>query len=215
MNSKQSKEEQAKRAIEYRNVEVDLAALARPDDRTRFDAEWDRFFAGYHARLMDYFGYQLPGWDERDELVQEIFIRAYRAIAVSGHALRSKEAAWSWLTKIGRNLLRDKRAKLKTAAAALELYAKEEAAAEKLRLSAASILDTLASDGEPDSSPWSVDAATFDARLSQLSDAERELLQLRVTDGLEWEAIAERVGRKAGAVRQQYSRMRKFLRDGS
>lgn len=214
MNRKQSKE-QGKRTIEYRNVDVDLAALGRPDDRDRFDAEWDRFFTGYHARLMDFFGYQLPEWDERDELVQEIFIRAYRAIVVSGHALRSKEAAWSWLITIGKNLLRDKRAKLKTAAAALELYAKEEAEEAKLRLSADSVLDALASDGETDPLPWAVDAATFSARLSQLTDDERALLHARVVEELEWAAVAEHLGRKSEAVRQQYSRLRKFLRDGS
>lgn len=203
------------RQAEYEHVDVDLAALASPENRERFDTEWQKFFRGYHNRLMDFFSYSIPDWDERDELVQDIFIRAYRAIAISGHGLRSKEAAWSWLMTIGKNLLRDKRATLKTAAAGMERYAREAAVETELRRNAGHVLGSLAEDDESDARPWGGDRATFETRLSQLSDDERRILHFRFIEGLEWSEVAAREGRNSSAIRKQYSRMRPFLRDGT
>ncbi len=198
----------------YEPVEVNLALLARPEDRDRFEAEWSKFFRGYHARLEDFFGYSMSDWDDRDQLVQDIFIRAYRAIVISGHALRSKEAAWCWLIVIGKNLIRDRHAKEKTAAAMMERYAREAAIEEELRLSSETVLTGLAED-DSDALGWKVPKATFEQRLSQLSDNQRRILRLRILESFGWNEIAEREGRTSAAVRKEYSRMRRFLSRGS
>lgn len=214
MTEKQKTKRDVEGQAEYENVDVDLDALANAEERDRFETQWERFFSGYHTRLMEFFSYSVPDWDDRDELVQDIFIRAYRAIAISGHALRSREAAWSWLTTIGKNLLRDKSAKVKTGAAMMERYTREAAVEAELRREVASVLASLNQDHESDVAPWGVNEATFENRLSQLSDEERRILRLRFVEGLDWNEIAQKEGRKPAAVRKQYSRMRLFLRDG-
>lgn len=215
MKQKQSegRNEKAGQVADYTKVAVDLAALANVEDRERFDAEWDRFFKGYHSRLMQFFSYWVRDDDDREDLVQNIFVRAYRAIAVSGQALRSEDAAWSWLTTIGKNLLRDDHAKSKTAAKTMDGYAREMAIETELQ-AAENVLEALVADGDA-ADGWNVGKATFEERLSQLSDEDRRLLHMRFVESLEWSEIAKRERRKSDAVRKQYSRLRAFLRDGS
>jgi RNA polymerase sigma factor (sigma-70 family) len=200
--------------LQYKPVEVDLAAMANPADRARFDAEWQKFFSGYERRLSDFFAYSVPDEDEREELVQELFIRAYRAIAVSGNGLRSPNAAWSWLLTIGKNLLRDAHAKKNSLASALERYGREAALEEELIHEAANVLGCLAAEDDADPSAWPVDEITFATRVSQLTDHERQLLHLRFVEELEWADVAKRVGKSYDAVRKQFSRLGEFLRDG-
>jgi RNA polymerase sigma factor (sigma-70 family) len=199
---------------ELGGVDFDLAALGNPNDRERFEREWDRFFNGFYARLTAFFGYSIADVDEREELVQKLFIGAYKAIVISGHPLRSKEAAWSWLTTIGKNLIRDSHAKGKTNHAMLERYAREEAADSELVRKSDSLLSAIAEDEDLDTGMWIVDRAGFEHRLSQLSDGERRILHLRFVEGMEWAEVAAREGVSPGTIRKRYSRMRRFLRDG-
>lgn len=199
---------------ESNSVDLDLAALGNPSDRERFEREWERFFNGFYDRLTKFFGYSITDIDEREELVQKLFIRAYRAIVISGHPLRSKEAAWSWLTTIGKNLIRDSHATGKVNRAMLERYAHEEAADSELRRESDWLRSKIADDEELDTPQWTVDKGEFEHRLSQLSDAERRILHLRFVEGLEWAEVAAREGVRPPAIRKRYSRLRLFLRDG-
>jgi RNA polymerase sigma-70 factor (ECF subfamily) len=213
MTEKQSRNKNdAAQRFDNANVDVDLGALARTNDRDNFEKEWEKFFEGFHARLMDFFSPAVPDWDERDELVQDVFIRAYRAIAISGHALRSNAAGWSWLTTIGKNLLRDKRAKVKTASAMMERYARDAAVEAELREKADVVMAALALEDEADLVGRRIDQAGFEYRLSQLSDDERRILQMRFVEGLEWSEVAENEGRNSTAIRKQFSRLGRFLR---
>jgi RNA polymerase sigma factor (sigma-70 family) len=202
------------RQRDYVAVDVDLAAMANAADRARFDAEWDKFFKGYHPRLFDFFAHAVPADDERDDLIQEIFIRAYRAIAISGHTLRSTNAAWSWLVTIGKNYLRDDFAKEKTRAKILDLYAHEVAVKERLTHDANNLLHALAAEDDVDWSNRPLDETSLAIRLSELTDEERRLLHLRFIDGMEWVDVAAHIGKTPVAVRKQFSRLAAFLRDG-
>jgi len=203
----------AERTIQ--TVVVDLTVLAdATSDPDRHAAEWDEFFHGYYERLLDFFAYSVPDVDERKDLVQSIFFRAYKANVLSDHPLQSVGAAWSWLLTIGRNLLRDGYDSEGVTRRTLKRHEEYMLVEVELHHHAADVLEQLAAEDLFGDGRWPIDQETFEERMEQLTDEDRLLLNLRFTKGLEWQGVAASMGKSSAAVRKQFSRLAKFLREG-
>lgn len=196
-----------------KSLELDLGALADPS-HAQFQSEWDRFFEAYHSRLMSFFEYSVPDFDDRDELVQQIFDRAYRAVAISGHPLKSSSAAWTWLGTIGKNLLRDGYDHAVATERATDSHQRLSAVEDELRQAGDDILSRIAGAEGYEDGEWPVGRDVFAERLARLSDEDRLILKLRFLEDLRWAEVADHIGLSADAVRKRFSRAATFLRTG-
>jgi RNA polymerase sigma-70 factor (ECF subfamily) len=169
-------------------ADVDLVRAYRGGDERgatvlvgRYATSVGRFLAGAGADSADL-----------DDLVQETFIRAFRAL----DSWRGEAAFRSWLLSIASNLLKDQyRRRRGRTVVALE--------------------DTdLAARDDP--------AATFDAReaerrliagLATLPRLQREVFLLRAQQGLDYEAIAQALDTTPGAARVHYHHAVKRLKE--
>jgi RNA polymerase sigma factor (sigma-70 family) len=202
-----------------RPVDFNLAFLVdrrlRESDPARADAEWEKFFYGYYDRLDDYFSFAVPDDDDRADLVQQVFVNAYKAISFSEHPLTSTAAAWSWLRMIGKNILRDGYDKADVTERTLSRHGEYARVDEELQRHETDVLERLALDDPFADGPWGIDRATFAERIGRVTDQDRKLLTLRFAHDLEWEEVAEAMGITAAAARKRFSRLTAFLRSAS
>jgi RNA polymerase sigma-70 factor (ECF subfamily) len=148
---------------------------------------------GRHAAALTRFlGGAGADHGELEDLVQETFIRAFRAL----DGWRGEAAFRSWLLSIGSNLLKDQYRRRR---------GRIHVSLEDSDLSAAD---------DP--------AATFDANeaearmqrgLSTLPRLQREVFLLRAQQGMEYGAIAETLGTTPGAARVHYHHAVKKLKE--
>jgi RNA polymerase sigma factor (sigma-70 family) len=124
----------------------------------------------------------LAGRDAED-LTQETFIRAYRALQgyPPGRIATLRVRAWIWTIalNVGRNHLRDRRRR-----------------PTPVRL----VEEPAATDGEP------ADLAAWRRRLGRLNEPTRKAVVLRHVIGFDYEAIAEILDRPAGTVKADVHR---------
>lgn len=132
---------------------------------------------------------RLAGPDEAQDLTQETFIRAYRALASypPGRIRELRLRGWIWTIalNLGRNHARD-RARRPTPVALVDQHA--------------------VTDPEP------VDSAAWDRRLSALSPIQRRAVVLRHVVGLDYSEIAEATGRAEGTAKSDVHRGLEHLR---
>ncbi|HEX4627635.1 MAG TPA: sigma-70 family RNA polymerase sigma factor [Gemmatimonadales bacterium] len=146
-----------------------------------------------HARALARFlgGAGAPEADV-DDLVQETFIRAFRAVAKFRGQCRFR----TWLLTIGGNVLRDAQRRSRRA--------RVVPLAEDLR----------ATDGDPHEDAEAGEAeARLAAGLEQLARLQREVFLLRAQQGLEYEDIAAALGTTPGAARVHYHHAVKRLKE--
>lgn len=121
--------------------------------------------------------------EEAEDLTQETFIRAYRALQTydPGRIRSMKLRPWLWTIamNLGRNHLRDRSRR--------PVYVELTT-------------DATATDPEP------VDSAAWDRRLGQLSENQRTAVVLRHVVGMGIPEIAEATGRPAGTVKADIHR---------
>lgn len=182
--------------------DFDIALLADPEaDEEAREREWLAVYRHFTPRLLSFFERRAETRGELDELVAEIWRRALLNV----RSLRSPRAAWTWLTTIGVNLLRDMgrdRASAQRREQRFQVYLPEPAEPE-------TVLERLAED------PFDgrVDRAAFAARLATLSPGDRELLRLFAVEELSHDEIAAQLGMpSAAASRQRLRRIRETLR---
>jgi RNA polymerase sigma factor (sigma-70 family) len=175
-----------------------------PDARER---EWHRVIEHFNPRLDDFFAFDCPDPDKRNEVLSHI----WRAALVRLPTLRSSRAGWSYLLKVGQNYLRDQWGAEARASRFLERYARHMAVEEDLQLSMRTVLERL-SEENAGGSGWPIEPEELEVLLGQLSYEERELVTLRHVHGLNHEEVAERLGIKSATARKRYSRILKFLR---
>jgi RNA polymerase sigma factor (sigma-70 family) len=189
--------------------DFDPALLGDPsaDERAR-DAEWRRVFEHFDPRLRDFFAYQRPDSDELDDLLLHVWRAALRGFG----SLQSPRAAWSYLLAVGKNYLRDQWAAEARQDRNLDLYGRYIALEEELQQEMPNVLDRLAHEDGWAEGRWPVDPEEFAQRMSQLSDAERELILLRHVRDMTHEQVAEEFGISPSATRKRYSRILKHLR---
>lgn len=126
---------------------------------------------------------RLAGADEAQDLTQEAFIRAYRALAAYDPervaALRLRGWIWTIALNLGRNHARD-RARRPTPVELEDRYGVDD--------------------------PEPPDSAAWDRRLATLPTAQRRAVVLRHVVGLDYEEIADATGRPEGTVKSDVHR---------
>ncbi|HVH68906.1 MAG TPA: sigma-70 family RNA polymerase sigma factor [Gemmatimonadales bacterium] len=146
-----------------------------------------------HARALARFlgGAGAPEADV-DDLVQETFIRAFRAVAKFRGQCRFR----TWLLTIGGNVLKDAHRRARRA--------RVVPLAEDLR----------AGDGDPHEEAVAAEAeGRLAAGLARLPRLQREVFLLRAQQGLEYEEIAGALGTTPGAARVHYHHAVKRLKE--
>lgn len=200
-----------RRTVAKEVFEFHPALLGDPSaDEVERDAEWRRVFEHFDPRLRDFFSYQRPDPDELDDLLLHVWRAALRGFG----SLQSPRAAWSYLITVGKNYLRDQWAAEARQDRNLDLYGRHIAVEEELRKELPNVLDRIAHEDTWTDGRWPVEPDQFEERMSQLSDAERELILLRHVRGLTHEQAAEELRITPAAARKRYSRILKHLRGG-
>jgi RNA polymerase sigma factor (sigma-70 family) len=158
-------------------------------------AEWERVFAHFQPRLLSYFERRANGILSLEDLLQEVWLRAFLNVK----SLGSANALWTWLVTIGNNLLRDE---LRRNRLILESLPDETGD------HAASIAEFL---GVGQQLGGSLSETVEDMR-AKLTEDEWEFLNLLGLDNLTHEEVAGRVGLKSAmASRQRLRRIRQRL----
>jgi RNA polymerase sigma-70 factor, ECF subfamily len=166
-----------------------VAEIAR-GNLGRFDLLVDR----YKARLMGYLGHRVPDRHHAEDLVQETFLRLFRAARNGGYSGRASVA--TWLFTIGDNCATDHL----RAAGRRRLTLETDAAGRND--AAESVLDSCPS---PDVDPVETAARResqdrAEALLALLPEEQHRVVALKVFGGLTLAEVAEVVGCPVGTV---------------
>lgn len=171
-----------------------VSVLARRSQRLRINSSsLSELYADHAGHLLAFFVRRIPVASDAVDLTAETFARAYEARRSFRGA--TSEDAVAWLFGIARNLLshhlRDGQ---------IELRALSRLGIERTVLDDEGIDRVLEFSG--------VHRLAEDARsaLEQLSDEQREAVELRVMDELEYAEIAERLGVSQDVARARVSR---------
>jgi RNA polymerase sigma-70 factor (ECF subfamily) len=170
--------------------DVDLVRRARSGDRPAFAVLYARHAASVHGVCL-----ATGPIDEANDLVQEVFLSAWRAL----DQLEDPTRIGAWLVTIARNRSRD----------ALRERGRT------VSIDASASIETHAS---PAPHAASDDAQDSEARavmtvIQSLPESYRETLVLRLVEGLTGPEIAERTGLTHGSVRVNLHRGMKLLRE--
>jgi RNA polymerase sigma-70 factor (ECF subfamily) len=182
------------------HLEFDIAQLidvAADDDRR--NAGWRTVFAHFDPRLRDFFHLRVDSEAALDELMSEI----WRRVLLNIDKLESPKAAWTWMTTIGVNVLRDElRARRRTAKRNTELA-----------LEVANSADVAFLARVDEESPDADNEAIILARIAELPSEDRELIHMFAVEELPHDEIARRLGlSSAMASRQRLRRIRLAVR---
>jgi RNA polymerase sigma factor (sigma-70 family) len=134
---------------------------------------------------------------DAEDLAQETFIRAYRALQGFGQARRAELRTRGWLAAIVVNLARNRARRRTPASADLEGLA------------------DITADGRPGPEQVTTRRETeraWRARLAQLPERYRAAVELRHVSGLSYPELAEALGRPIGTVKSDVHRGVRQLR---
>jgi RNA polymerase sigma-70 factor (ECF subfamily) len=175
-------------------LRVDDVDLAR--DRTlveRFqdgdDAAFGELYRRYYDRLQRFCMKRVGDPVEAEELAQEAFARAYRAMP----SLAGERRFYPWLSVIAARLCVDTHRR-------------------RARTSPSDEIDLGSVDGGQEAIVASVDVQVLERAMGQISDRHREILMLREHEGWSYQRIAEHYDVSMGTVEALLFRARKSLR---
>lgn len=180
-----------------RDIDLLLVQRVQRGDKKAFDL----LVLKYQRKLMRLVSRLVHDQAEAEDIVQEAFIRAYRALP----QFRGDAAFYTWLYRIGVNT------------------AKNHLAAQKSRPQASfdgenedgeqwSQEDLIADNNTPESALASKQiAATVNAAMEALTDDLRTAITLREVESLSYDEIAEMVGCPIGTVRSRIFRAREAI----
>ena len=155
-----------------------LVEAVRSGDRESFGQLYDIYAPMVHGILLA----RVP-WDEVDDLVQDVFLVAFKRI----HTLREAGAFGGWLAMIARNR-------------AVDFHRRRRETEE--------LPENLAQKSSAD--PEAAEALSL---IRTLPEAYRETLVLRLVEGMTGPEIAERTGLTPASVRVNLHRGMKLLRE--
>jgi RNA polymerase sigma-70 factor (ECF subfamily) len=158
--------------------DVRLVEAVRRGDRDSFGRLYDLYAPMVHGILLA----RVP-WDEVDDLVQDVFLAAFKRI----HTLREAGAFGGWLAMIARNR-------------AVDFHRRRRETEE--------LPENLAQRSSVD--PEAAEALRL---IRILPEAYRETLVLRLVEGMTGPEIAERTGLTPASVRVNLHRGMKMLRE--
>ncbi|KKW67791.1 RNA polymerase sigma factor RpoE [Lampropedia cohaerens] len=158
----------------------------------------------YQRRIERLIGRMVRDTDLIEEIAQETFIRAYRAL----HQFRGDSQFYTWLYRIAVNTakktLSDMRRNPTVAESTLRARDDDnETSAPLLELTSAETPETVLAAKEI--------AAAVNAAMEDLADDLRQAITLREIEGLSYEAIAEAMDCPIGTVRSRIFRAREAI----
>jgi RNA polymerase sigma-70 factor (ECF subfamily) len=158
--------------------------------QSRDPHEFDLLVAREGTKIQRLVG-RLAGWHEREDLAQEVFVRAWQSI----HRFRGQSDVGTWLSAIAVNVCRNHRRRFQTWQKVLQI------------VTAAKRNDrTHAIDG------WTATEQVMSA-LDQLSQSDREMIVLCCLEEQSVDRAAELLGKKKNAVEVGLHRARKRLKN--
>lgn len=169
--------------LELRSL-VERARVSDPE-------AWERLYVHAYGRLYAYTRRRLASREEANDAVSETFARAYERIRSFRWRGGGVDA---WLYGIARNVV-------------LEALRDRRRGPERL--------DPELPSGEPDPVDRLIadeEVAAVREAFARLEPSDQEMLELRVVGGLDASAVAQVVGKRAGAVRMAQSRALARLR---
>ena len=169
---------------EHASEDAALVRQAGAGDQAAFAGLYDRYARMVHGMILASVG-PGAGRDDVDDLVQEVFLAAWRRLG----ALRDPAAFGGWLASIARNRATD--------------YHRRRHDSEELP-------EHLAA---PEASSARLEAHAVLAVIRSLPPAYRETLVLRLVEGLTGPEIAAQTGLTAASVRVNLHRGMKLLRE--
>ncbi|MSQ50490.1 MAG: RNA polymerase sigma factor RpoE [Betaproteobacteria bacterium] len=180
-----------------RELDRQLVERARRGDKHAFEL----LVSKYQRRLLRLLSRYMRDQGEVEDVAQEAFIKAYRALP----SFRGDSAFYTWLYRIGintaKNFLIASRRRAPTAAGQDALEAETFEEGEQLR-----DIDT------PESLLMSKEIAeTVNAAMDELPDDMRSAIMLREIDGLNYEEIAAIMSCPIGTVRSRIFRAREEI----
>lgn len=186
-----------------RSVDADALLVARiqQGDQRAFEL----LFLKYQRRIERLIGRMVRDADMVQDLTQETFIRAYRALP----QFRGESAFYTWLYRIAvntakRSLVEGKRDPLRLGKPSLGSGQDEE---DQTRPE-----DDLTHDETPEAVMASKEIAqTVNLAVEALSEDLRQAITLREIEGLSYEEIAEIMGCPIGTVRSRIFRAREAI----
>jgi RNA polymerase sigma-70 factor (ECF subfamily) len=168
-----------------------LAEIAR-GDLGRFDILVDR----YKARLMCYLGHRVPDRHEAEDLIQEAFLRLFRAARNGGYS--GQASVSTWLFTIADNCATD----YLRASGRRPLMLESDTAGSD---DAANVLDRCSSSGlDPaEAAARRESQGRAEALLDGLPDEQRRVVALKVLGGLTLAEVATVVGCPVGTAKSR------------
>ncbi|GAB6049665.1 RNA polymerase sigma factor RpoE [Hydrogenophilus islandicus] len=175
-----------------------LVARVQAGDRAAFGLLVEK----YRRRVERLIGRLVRDAAEVEDLAQEAFIKAYRAI----DSFRGESAFYTWLYRIALNTAKNHLMSAKREVATTS------ATAENDEGESVDLLEGQGSDETPERLLLTQEIArTVEAAMAELPEELRTAIQLRELDGLSYEEIAETMGCPIGTVRSRIFRAREAI----
>jgi RNA polymerase sigma-70 factor (ECF subfamily) len=182
------------------DVETDRALVERV--RKGDSRAFDLLVRKYQHKIIGLVSRYVHDWSECEDVAQEAFIRAYRAIG----AFRGDSAFYTWLYKIAVNT-----AKNHLVAQGRRPPAEDIDADTAVQFDSGTRLRDEATP-EHELARHQIEQTVF-ATVEKLPDELRDAITLREVDGLSYEEIAERMGCPIGTVRSRIFRAREAIEE--
>ncbi|AHB88736.1 group 3 RNA polymerase sigma-70 subunit SigG [Thermosynechococcus sp. NK55a] len=170
--------------------------------RTPDRAAFTELLRRYQSHVERIIYHLAPDWDDRADLVQEVWIRVYRNI----HKLQDTSKFRGWLSRIATNLFYDELRKRKRHQPPLSLDAPLKTQEGEMSW------ELAASDASPDERLRTDEFYDQLRRaIANLPEAFRTTIVLREIEGLSYEEIAQITGVSLGTVKSRIARARQRL----
>jgi RNA polymerase sigma-70 factor (ECF subfamily) len=174
-----------------------LVERARQGDKRAFDMLVEK----YHRRLLRLLSRMVRNQEEMEDIAQETFIKAYRALP----QFRGDAAFYTWLYRIGVNTAKNYLANRKKALPTVsdQLGSDEDDSSERF---------AVADHNTPESELLTKQIAyAVNEAVEALPEELRVAVTLREMEGLSYEEIAEAMGCPIGTVRSRIFRAREAI----
>ncbi|BCX11703.1 MAG: RNA polymerase sigma factor RpoE [Thermosynechococcus sp.] len=170
--------------------------------RTPDRAAFTELLRRYQSHVERVIYHLAPDWDDRADLVQEVWIRVYRNI----HKLQDASKFRGWLSRIATNLFYDELRKRKRHQPPLSLDAPLKTQEGEMNW------ELAASDASPDDRLRTDEFYDQLRRaIANLPETFRTTIVLREIEGLSYEEIAQITGVSLGTVKSRIARARQRL----
>jgi RNA polymerase sigma-70 factor (ECF subfamily) len=181
--------------VSSRDVDRELVARVKRGDKQAFGLLVEK----YQRKLARLLQRLIRDPAEVEDVTQEAFIRAYRALP----AFRGESAFYTWLYRIGVNTAKNHLMAMRRRAPGTVDAAEAEGLEEGEQLRDINTPENVLMSKEI--------AATVNAAIAELPEELRNAIQLREFDGMSYEEIAEMMDCPIGTVRSRIFRAREAI----